>query len=1389
MTLFPNTTYRIQFHQGFTLENFRGIIPYLQKLGVATVYASPIFSAVPGSTHGYDGVNPNEVNPEIGTVEELKQIVASLKADGITWLQDIVPNHMAFHPKNVWLFDFLEKGPLSRYAGFFDQSVSSGVYQGKIMLPILGEALEDAIAENKITMELEGGRLMLAYGDQQFPASPESYLTFLDTAGDDRPSLRILADEIRNVMAAEEPVQLTTAWSEILMQLKSLTDDSMTADWMTHRLEELMGDRDVFQTFLSRQHYVFAHWQDTNSDINFRRFFTVNGLIGLNIHRPEVFSAFHELIGELSAEGLLCGLRVDHVDGLYEPTRYLQELRALVGDHAYLLVEKILVGEERLPAEWPIQGTTGYDFLGAVNNLFTNRAAARQFTDFYEGLTGDSRSPGRHLLAKKRFILLEHMGGELDNLCRLLTELAPQAEVGRLGVDTLRNAIAAFLIHCPVYRFYGQQMPLAGEELKKVDEVLVSARRAHPELEEGFALFRNLLTSEDEALQPGALDFYLRCMQLTGPLMAKGGEDTLMYTYDRFIGHNDVGDAVENFGLSVTDFHEWIAERQAAWPLTMNTTSTHDTKRGEDVRARLNVLTDLAPEWFALVRMWKRQNEPLRRELGAPDENDEYLIYQVLIGSMPFGGPDADDYPERLADYLSKALREGKINSDWAEPNEAYEKGVIDFVQHLLHDETFLQSFLPFYRKVADFGIRNSLGQLTVKMMAPGVPDLYQGCELWDFSLVDPDNRRPVNYADRADKLEVVAKSDWERLWKERDNGNVKLWLTQGLLKLRSEHPAMFSEGEYIALKTDGQFKDKILAFLRKYRNDVLLVVVPVSMADISDMAEQADWGDTVVILPVGMAESWTCALTGQGIKSGERCPVNDILNRGPVGIYHGIRETNRAAGLLLHVSSLPSRFGIGDLGPEAFRFADFLHGAGQKVWQMLPLNPIDKAHGYSPYSALSAFAGNPLLISPELLAGEKWLDPTDFPDVDTDDSWQVRYPDVTALKSGLLRKAWLRFQADQAAQTDFDAFCSEQSGWLTDYALYMAIRGSRDHAPWTSWPEELRNRDESAISRARQEYADEIRYHQWLQYVFFRQWDGLKHYCHFRNIHLMGDLPFYVSYDSADVWLNPALFKLDESGGLTGVAGVPPDAFSETGQLWGTPVYDWQVSEESGHAWWIERLRQNTEMFDFVRLDHFRAFYDFWEVPGTEQSAENGRWEKGPGKAFFDAVEAELGALPFVAEDLGDINAGTRQLRDELKLPGMKVLHFAFGKGAAETDHAPHHHERNYVVYAGTHDNNTTVGWFNGELDDEGRRLVSDYVGYPVTEENVAEVFGNLAYASVCDVAIIQVQDLLHLNEQSRMNFPGKSAGNWVWKLRRGQLDKRLESNLLRKTLRYDRI
>jgi len=1357
MNSVPATTYRIQFNADFTLSDLDQLIPYFQQLGIGAIYASPIFRAVPASVHGYDQTNPLEINPEIGSLEQLRAVAGKLAAAGIGWIQDIVPNHMAYHPENTWLWDVLENGPDSPFSKFFDAPYGAPDYfQGRLMLPFLDAPLDEVIVAGRLTIQIKDDTFFLDHNGQHWP---------INAAGSS-----LIRAYLKEHRGSEETEAGPEIWPETLIR-----------------------------EIVACQYYEPCYWKDTESRINYRRFFTVNGLIALNTQDDRVFGLIHQLIAQLVREGVFTGLRIDHVDGLADPSDYLVRLRQLVGENTYVVVEKILQQEETLPTVWPVQGTTGYDFLAMVNGLLADGNNERRLSRFYDKLVGRAALP-LLLTRAKRTQLHTAMEGELDNLAHFFRVAVWGGEKlpGPLSQAMLKSALASFVIHCPVYRWYGRTFPLPEPEAEEVRQVFQQAALAEPELREGLsflesALVPSILTAKKRPAKHLA-DFYQRCMQLTGALMAKGLEDTLMYTYHRYIGANEVGGAPAVFSFAIADFHRSMQQRAGQYPYSLNATATHDTKRGEDVRARLQTLTAFPHTWMRAVKSWMNANVSYKTS-GMPDVNDEYFIYQTLWGTFPMPGQSVSSYRGRLEAYLIKALREAKRHTDWTSPDLTYEEATHRFIRNILRPHTtFLQQFGALHRELADVAILNSLTQVVLKFTCPGVPDVYQGCEGWDLSFVDPDNRRKVDFTMRRkwqQRLKRIKRSGMEEVtewWNERYSGLLKYAITERLAQMRLSNKAAL-QGDYEPVVAMGKQRKHVLAFTRRLDGDWLLVVVPIHinhpLIDYANSAKPIDWGDTWIRLPEGAPRQWRNVVTDEVCETAGALRLNQALQRLPIGVWTAseeTRKTQRGAGVLLPLFSLPGPYGIGDLGPEAYRFADFLRGARQRYWLMLPHHPTDEGVNHSPYSTHSAMAGNTLLISLDEFQRNGWITERELTANHLPDSDHVAYAEARALKHFFFGKAFRNYLQQWGGQEDpqFGDFCTRESAWLDDYADYEVLRERYQGKPWYNWPRAYRNRDEQALAAFRRKHAYALQQAKWLQYQFFGQWQRLKMYCNHAGIELIGDLPFYINHDSVDVWAHPELFRLDSQGRMSSMAGVPPDYFNVEGQNWGMPIYQWENHVVQGYEWWIARIRKNLGLYDLLRLDHFRAFYDYWEIPKGAETAKEGTWQAGPGIALFHAIKNALGALPFIAEDLGDIHEGVYRLRDELGLPGMKVLQFAFGDDVGTNLHVPHLHTANDVVFTGTHDNNTVAGWYQEELQAKGKAQLTAYVGTRrLNPQQASSALCRMAYASPAWLAILPMQDLLGLRTEARMNVPAAPQENWQWRLRAKHLTDHLQQKM----------
>ncbi len=905
----PISSYRIQFNKDFRVKDLEKQLEYLSLLGVGTIYASPVFQATPGSGHGYDVVDPLQFNAEVTDQDTFLSVREKLRHRQLGWLQDIVPNHMAYHPANKWLMDVLEKGSASGYAGFFDFEPGVPGKEQRLMVPFLGVPLEEAIENKEIKLGWKKGSFTIEYFDNAYPVNHEAVRLILENDIVDAPPLFI--EVWKNYLNFKTtPGFLNDQWDKAKEEARYIYSiDRDTVRFIDNLLLKWSSTPHLLRELLDKQHYELCHWQETEKRINFRRFFTVNGLICLSMEHPDVFDRFHQYIGEMVKNGSFSGLRIDHIDGLNDPNSYLKKLRELCGNDTYIVAEKILEYDEDLPSFWPIQGTTGYDFLASVNNLLTSVNNYDQLKKLYREVTTIQSTPAELIYQNKRMILTTRMHGEWDNVFRYFNRMEfVNYEKENISHEEIKEALGEFMLACPVYRLYPRVFPLRNDNRKVVEEIFEKAHKRNPALKTALEKLEDVLLSnnpEDEKYNEKLGMFFARLMQFTGPLMAKGVEDTSMYQYNCFIAHNEVGDAIHAGGITVEQFHQQMLQRQQNWPLTMNTTSTHDTKRGEDVRARLNVISELADQWEEHVHQWMQLNQKLKIRLDSgllePSTSVEYFIYQTLLGTFPFNGKADEEYMQRIDEYLVKALREAKRKVSWRDPDETYENTVVEFTRKMLdpgHD--FLLSFVPFQQKVAWRGIINSLVQKTLKITCPGVPDIYQGTELWDFTLVDPDNRQPVDYDTRHQwllELKEMQKQDpaflVRKITTDPYDGKFKLWLTHLLLTCRKDNPELFLKGEYIPLNVTGKLKFHVLAFARNYKDKWLVVIVPLLTANLSDKINgyyfsETDWKDTAAGLPKAAPAQWQELFSGEKLKTNGIIKVGDVLqNLLPAVLFH----------------------------------------------------------------------------------------------------------------------------------------------------------------------------------------------------------------------------------------------------------------------------------------------------------------------------------------------------------------------------------------------------------------------------------------------------------------------------------------------------------------------
>ena len=952
MIRLPLSTYRVQFHKGFGFAAAGEMVPYLKDLGISDLYASPIFKARENSEHGYDVVDHNAVNPELGGAEAMEGLSRELRERSMGWLQDIVPNHMAYHSENRMLMDVLESGPQSRYINFFDIEWNhhDESLKGKLLAPILGSFFGECLENGELALEFSRHGLSVRYFSTVFPLRIDSYAEVLGN------NLAVL----RKRMERKHPdfVKLMGAFY-ILKNLPD-RDESGERDDQIHFIKSMLWElyeaNPVIRLFvdenvrvyngskgnpasfkklsalLAQQYYRLAFWRVGVEEVNYRRFFAVNDLISLRVEDKEVFDRVHELPFRLLASGVITGLRVDHIDGLYHPQQYLERLREAAPE-AFVVVEKILAAAEPLKP-WPIQGATGYEFLSAVNGLFCAGGNADRLDAVYRAFTGIQTSCGTLANENKRLLIEKDLYGGLENLVYQLKAIASRfTHATDFTLSGFRQALEEAFVHFPVYRTYISEDGADDRDRQVIAWTMEKARAGLPSHVHEIDFIERMLLAQTapefgKEEKKNALEFAMRLQQFTSPLMAKGIEDTFLYVFNRLLSLNEVGSNPDVFGSTPEEYHAFCRQRLAAWPHSLNATSTHDTKRGEDVRARLNVLSELPEEWEALVSRWHALNQGHRRRRGAlfvPDRNDEYFLYQTLIGAWPFtdegasarragGAPRPESaHPtlaqatpvlrERLSGYLVKAVREAKVHTVWLKPDKEYEDGFLEFLSGLLAADganPFLDSFLPFQRKVAFYGLFNGLSQTLLKIASPGIPDFYQGDELWDFNLVDPDNRRPVDYALRKRMLEDIRDREGrdlpgllDDLLRNAGDGRCKLFLCYRALKARAANPSVFQYGEYLPLGTEGARKDSIVAFARTFGKRWSVTVAPRLLAGFVPEGRmplgREIWGDTRVKIPGEAPARWVDALSGAELKAeGGSLAIGDILARFPCALLDG---------------------------------------------------------------------------------------------------------------------------------------------------------------------------------------------------------------------------------------------------------------------------------------------------------------------------------------------------------------------------------------------------------------------------------------------------------------------------------------------------------------------
>ncbi|EXI88741.1 MAG: Maltooligosyl trehalose synthase [Candidatus Accumulibacter regalis] len=954
VAVIPRATYRMQFNRDFTFAQAGALASYLAALGVSHCYASPYLRARPGSTHGYDIVGHSELNPEIGTPQEFEDFATALKENGLSQVIDVVPNHMGIMGSdNAWWLDVLENGPASAWGAFFDIDWDplNRDLKGKVLLPLLGAHYGQVLnaGELRLDYDAERGEFSIFYYQHRLPVDPASYPRII---GHRRERLAAALGEgherygeLETLLTAfghlparsnSKPVKMAERQRDKEVHKRHLAaftaEHADIAHHIADNLAEFNGrpghpaSFDLLHELIQVQGYRLAYWRVACDEINYRRFFDINDLAALRMEDPAVFDATHHLILDLVAQGKVEGLRIDHPDGMFDPGEYFRHLQQAAGGRLpapggplsiYLVIEKILAEHERLPDDWPIHGATGYRFANLVNNLFVDTASERRMTRIYRDFTGVDSDFEELAYDAKKLIMYTALASEFSVLANRLARIANASrDTCDFTLNGLREALIEVVACFPVYRSYVAHGELSADDRRHIAWAVAVAKKRSPLLDTGIYDFiegvlttdlaRGCSASYREPLEAFAMKF----QQVSSPVMAKGVEDTAFYRYHRLTSLNDVGGEPRRFGVSVAAFHAATRARAVRWPHNMLATSTHDSKRSEDARARINVLSEIPAAWKLMLKRWRRLNRGRKRLVDggeAPSRNDEYLLYQTLIGTWPLLSPNDDelaDYRTRIAAYMTKALREGKEHSSWVQVNDDYEAAVSDFVHALLapgEKNLFLADFVPMVHTIAHHGLINALAQALIKVTSPGVPDIYQGCELWQFNLVDPDNRRPVDFVLRGELLaEVQALVDappeqWcERLQplvSDMSDGRIKLYTLWQSLALRARWPKVFEQGDYLPLKVTGEHAAHVCAYARRHGEHAMVVVVPLlSVRLLGDKQllplGNEVWADTLLELPDGLASAgWNNVLSGESHSPGAQLAIGDILASFPVAL------------------------------------------------------------------------------------------------------------------------------------------------------------------------------------------------------------------------------------------------------------------------------------------------------------------------------------------------------------------------------------------------------------------------------------------------------------------------------------------------------------------------
>jgi (1->4)-alpha-D-glucan 1-alpha-D-glucosylmutase len=941
----PDATYRLQFNSRFTFAQATKLAPYLSRLGISHCYASPYLKARPGSTHGYDIVDHNALNPEIGSEADYERFVAELRRHRMGLIADIVPNHMGIMGSdNSWWLDVLENGPASGYAGFFDidwHPVKKPL-QNKLLIPVLGDHYGNMLEQRGLTLKFDAGtgEFSIYYHQHRFPIDPQTYPLILNAQHSqlldrfDASDPLLLEYQTLDSSFGKLPERTTATPAQredrnrdkevFKRQLARLcSDNASIKQFIDSCVAKINDSADKLHILLEHQAYRLAYWRVAGDEINYRRFFDINELAGLRVEQKQVFEASHRFILSLIEQNKIQGLRLDHADGLYDPVGYNQRLceriAAISHGHAddmappiYIVAEKIVANYEYLTHDWPIHGTTGYEFANIVNGVFVDAGAEDAFTVIYNRFSGQETDFEELVYQAKKQVMTTSMAAEWNVLANRLSQIAESHSKTRdYTLNALRDALLEVSACFPVYRTYINSPEVQKEDVQYIEWAIAQARRrSHAADKSVFDFIHQVLLIRPHSpdAEGDLIGFVKKFQQYTAPVMAKGHEDTALYQYNRLITLNEVGGDPRRFGYSVNAFHFFNQERVKKWPHAMLNLSTHDSKHGADVRARINVLTEIPEQWQQAVFHWHRLNHLRMTGSTVISRNDEYLFYQILLGTWPLTALDdatLDAYRERIRAYMIKAVREAKQYSSWFNPDQEYEQAVIDFINHCLDrkaNHVFLSDFAAFETQLRRAGLHNALAQTLLELTSPGVPDIYQGNETWQFSLVDPDNRRPVDF-NRIRQLlttidEAIASDRWQllqSLMNTPEDGRIKLFLTAQTLRLRRDMAALFENGEYLKLTVSGPRLDNLVAFARCDPDHYAVIVVPRLMKHLLD--EGFTWFCTRLELPADAPRHYRNIFTGDKLSA---ITVDDHLEL-------NIRELFGAFPVALLVSSADS--------------------------------------------------------------------------------------------------------------------------------------------------------------------------------------------------------------------------------------------------------------------------------------------------------------------------------------------------------------------------------------------------------------------------------------------------------------------------------------------------